>query len=580
MPALIRVLGDAQPQTRAEAARALGALGDRAAAGPLAAALDDEAAEVRLTAARALFTLVGQESLPPLVGRLHDPAPEVRGALLTLLVEAEPTRAEALLIQALDDAQEGVRLEALRGLLRVPRPLSDEARARLLALEGQARPQEAAAAHLALAPRPARPSTDWVALLERTDGAQAAAAPALLTELERALPAAENLAVDPLLLWLPRAPRALRGRIAWLIARAGPTQTSKLLPLLEDADPEVRRAAIAALATRPDATVRAALLAALADREPQVSRSAAHALGRGCDPATLGKLQGSLHAALHPQRPPARERITLALAGCLAKLPSAALDEAARGELERDLLEQLERSRGDSELASLSVRGLAAFLTPRVLEALQQAYHMAPTPLRVAILRATVRDGSPTGQHLRAAAAESGSEVGLRATAWVAQWLAHDHRVTALSQEPATRLLPWPLGPVSAFVLASGAATASPVSPATCAALCEALSSPEPITRANARAALRPLAAPQARPQTPLDPHCVERLQASAGEPGDRLSTPLASPAPSEPGSMHALVFPDGRVLVSVADGSGDAEWPGLQQIVTENPWQWTYRTE
>ena len=67
------------------------------------------------------------------------------------------------------------------------------------------------------------------------------------------------------------------------------------------------------------------------------------------------------------------------------------------------------------------------------------------------------------------------------------------------------------------------------------------------------------------------------------GSLGPQRTHPCASratPGGTCPGSFHALVMADRRVLVSVADGSGDVSWPDLPQVVTENPWHGTYRPE
>jgi len=560
-PGLIRALGDPTPEVRAASAASLGVLGDSSALGPLAAALDDDTTEVRVAAARGLLALGGPEALPGLLARLRDPAPEMRALVVGLVARAQPGQAESLVAQALDDPQESVRLEALRALLELPRPLREETRARLTTIEAHARPQEASAAQLALHPHSAPGEPRWVELLEQTDRAPTTGALPLVAALERALPAGEELAVDPLLIWLGRAPQTLRGRIAALVARARPRSATKLIPLLKDPDAAVRLAAAQGLVTSQEPAAAQALLAALVDPDRATSRMAAQALATNCTAAALQSLVARdwRHADF-----PRRERALLALAGCLERLPPQDLEPPARDRLRRDLLAVFEAAAPDSERASLAARALAPLGSAPVFDKLRAAYPQAPLPLRVALLRATLADHSTAAQALRARAARPEAPAAERATAWMAQWRAQDHALAARS-EPLTGALAWPLGPVAAFVAASDRALDG-------ARLCVALDSREPLTRANARAA-------SSQTDDASNP-CAERCAALPS----RAAARPAPPAPRldwyTPGSFRALVFSDGRVLVSVADGAGSVTWAGLPQIVTENPWQQAYGAE
>jgi HEAT repeat protein len=66
---LIRLLEDSRPHVRWEAVKALGSIGDRAAAPSLVGALEDEDDGIRWLAARGLIAL-GREALPPLLSAL------------------------------------------------------------------------------------------------------------------------------------------------------------------------------------------------------------------------------------------------------------------------------------------------------------------------------------------------------------------------------------------------------------------------------------------------------------------------------------------------------------------------------
>ncbi len=584
--ALLRALGDANSETRAAAlgalarvlSRAAGTNADRAALTPIAVALDDEAPEVRVAALRALAALAQEEALGALLAKLHDPAPELRASALSLLGKLQPDGAERTLRPLLEDFSELVQLEALRVLSTLPRPHDDETVQRLRALQARARPHVAgAASRLLVAPKsPSEPA--WISLLARTEHVETASAESLLTQLERALPAGEELAVDPLVRWLARAPAALRGRIASLIARARPTRCNPLIALLDDPDAQVRRFIAQASAQCKTPEIARGLFRALHDEHARVAVSAATALGQLCSEGVLTEL-------VTAPRAEAQDRVgaalrTRALVGCLARVPSGALDEGARRKLEQRLLAQLDGQ--DLELASLAARALASFPSPGVFARLARRYTDAPLPLRIAILRATVRDRSPQARSLRAEAIAA-RKPALSITARVAAWLARDPApATARPLAHEGRDLPWPVGPVEAFLLASslqnegGAAPGSPQ----IQALCRALTAPEPVTRENALAGFA-----RWKP-APAGAAAIPCLSSTLNSPP--RAAPSLVPAgpdaaferPSVPGSFHALTFADGRVLVSVADGAGAVGWPELPHIASENPWQQPYGTE
>jgi hypothetical protein len=149
--------------------------------------------------------------------------------------------------------------------------------------------------------------------------------------------------------------------------------------------------------------------------------------------------------------------------------------------------------------------------------------------------------------------------------------------------------LPWPVGPVEAFLLASTPGSRGPggvssiagppeFTPDQRANLCAALQASEPITRQNAEVGL-------ARHVPSHEPGAYPACQAMTGRQRAPMAIPADGPSapsevPSRPGSFHALKLRDGRVLISVADGSGAVSWPDLPHIVTENPWHRPYGTE
>lgn len=580
---LTRALGDAHADVRSSAATALAALWsrpartgapDKTSLAPIAVALDDEAPQVRRSAARALAAIAGQEAVPALTAKLHDPAPEVRVAVFELLATLAPHQAEPWLLQALDESSASMQLEILRVLASLSGPRQPETLTRLESLSRKGRPQLAATARVLLSSTSSPPgSPDWVALLAQTEHQAPESSDALLGALERALPRGETLAVDPLLLWLARAPDRLRGRIAALVARARPEASEKLLDLTQDRDPNVRRAIMGALGSCNDPSAVAALLAALDDPQRDVALTAARSLGERCTKDALSELRA-------PERwdrasAPMVKRLTLALVSCLEHLPSGAMDTRTRGELEQRLLSQFEASTGDPERASLSARGLFFFPSERVFAGLKRAYPGASTPLRVAILRASAPHHSSDARELRRTASNEDPPA-VAATAKVAAWLARDpanEPPEAALGERAGRDLVWPLGPVQAFLLASDLQRSAPTGEQT-RALCAALASPEPLTRANARAGW-------AFSSPPLG-HCATPAAAPAKVPTTERNPPNSPGFTDswEPGSFRALRMGDGRVLISAADASGAVSWPDLPEIVTENPWPGPYAAE
>jgi HEAT repeat protein len=637
--ALIRLLGDPDPGVRATAARALGTVSEPNPAAPLAAALDDDSTEVRSSAVESLAQLelrAEASVLPALSAKLHDPAPEVRAAVLPWIARLAPARGELAISEALDDPNEDVRLSALRAAVLLPGALRGGLTARLTPLLASPDARLAAGAALALrggssAPEGPEAQVDargatreqdaetpaWFVLLERTARAPADEAPALVHALERALPEDAPLAAGPLIAWLRRAPRPLRGAVARLIARSRPRSSDELLEFLRDPDPEVRRAIARALGSvlgagepvrAQDAArerhlepIRTALLDALADRDPAVARAAAESLGQRCPSAVAARLGTAIAAAAAPLAPQLR-----ALVRCLERAPAEARGSAREQEADavadEALLARLVSllDSPSAELAALAARTLGlAWLArgpahldqpaPGALRGLIGAYERASPPVRVAILRASVPARADAAGALRLRA-EADPDARVAATAHVAAWLAGDAQaappgVTREQNtdglpplEPASMAsLPWPLGPVATFVATD---PSRPWTPALQASLCATLAAKEPISRANASAALL-------RARSPCVAAPLARGPARFGAPGGPAPpVPAAPPSDDElastprRGAFQALVLEDGRMLVSALDGAGDASWPDIRHVATENPWRWPYAAE
>lgn len=101
--ALIRALGDDQPDVRAEVCATLGELGDPGATHALIKRLADGVAVVRQNAAIALGSLASPAGFAPLAEALHDGPADLRFQAATSLAEIDPARAFDHVVAALED---------------------------------------------------------------------------------------------------------------------------------------------------------------------------------------------------------------------------------------------------------------------------------------------------------------------------------------------------------------------------------------------------------------------------------------------------------------------------------------------
>jgi HEAT repeat protein len=112
---LLGALGDRLPTIRIAALLALGRLRDRRAIGPAVAMLEDPDAKVRASAAAALKRF-GKPARAPMLEAYRGGGPGARSALLGALGRIASPAISELLIAALEDPREDIRLEAARVL--------------------------------------------------------------------------------------------------------------------------------------------------------------------------------------------------------------------------------------------------------------------------------------------------------------------------------------------------------------------------------------------------------------------------------------------------------------------------------
>jgi len=115
-PRLVRMLDDEDVGVREAVVRALGNIGAREAAQPLAELYSKEDdRDVRLAASRAMAS-IGTPSVEPLVGILASPRPEVRAGAARILGRIGSQRAVDPLIRLIDDPDADVRKAAIHSL--------------------------------------------------------------------------------------------------------------------------------------------------------------------------------------------------------------------------------------------------------------------------------------------------------------------------------------------------------------------------------------------------------------------------------------------------------------------------------
>ena len=280
VPALLRVLRDDSPLVRQAAGRALanmGSLGESAMSG-LVAGLDVRD-EDRHPGVSAALAMVGKPAVPVLIAALGDPRPQVRANAARALGRMGQSAASAVpaLVTALRDGEADVQYAAARALGAVGATAEQTVLAlvaclgepgRLSAVAGQALQESGRAAvpALATALHDARePTRQEAARVLGNMGASAAAADALAAALD-----------DP-----SAGVRSRAGRAFVAVAGRDPVRAPVLIRLLRGGDAPVRVAAAGALldlGARSEEALQL-LTNALADADPAVRAAAAKSLG-------------------------------------------------------------------------------------------------------------------------------------------------------------------------------------------------------------------------------------------------------------------------------------------------------------
>lgn len=269
--------------TKIEAARLLGRLGDARAVDPLITLLADERYYVRREVSRALGQ-IGEPALERLGTLAQSEVPATREAGVEALGAISSPRALNLIMDALSDQAPGVRGAAVRALgesgseAAVPTLMSllrdESGTLRAQAASSLARLGKPSMSGLTTALKDPKPSVRVLAAQALGDIGRREAVPALVELIRTDLSGARGEAIEAL-------------------AKIGDVSAVEpILAAMNGGSVTVRRKAIAALARLRDGRAVGALSLALTDRDVEVRQAAAAGLGELGDASVIAKLEG------------------------------------------------------------------------------------------------------------------------------------------------------------------------------------------------------------------------------------------------------------------------------------------------
>jgi HEAT repeat protein len=236
--------GEKDRHIRCAAVRGLAVLLGAGAMDDLVAAMNDADPQVRAAAVQAALAMPGDEVAQRWVRELPGLPPEARGEVLAMLARRGGPGAAAVVLEAMKDKDEAVRVAAINAAAQVP---DEKVAAGLIAALSSPVKAEQDAATAALGRMPG----------EKVDSAVAAAVPAAAPALKASL-----LGI--------LATRGARGQVDAVLAAAA------------DADAGVRAAAFAAAGTLGEEKNIAALVGLLGKAAPQEKPAVEKALGVVC----------------------------------------------------------------------------------------------------------------------------------------------------------------------------------------------------------------------------------------------------------------------------------------------------------
>jgi HEAT repeat protein len=284
LPLLLQALASGETDSRVRAAQTLGLLQDPAAQPALVTASRDEREAVRAAAVQALGELGGPETLEVLRASLADASSLVRQQAVLALGRLREPESAPLLLPLVSAEDPRLRFAAVRALGQIRSPIAIP---RLLPLLGDARKELRFAAVEALgqirAPEAVAP---LVAALREPDRNLRRAAAEGLGEI------ADPRSAPDLLVALEDEHWSVRSAAATALGKvASPKATLALVARADDSDDTVRRAAVLALGELRDPRAAPRLVEALSD--PALQAAARESL-RKLGPQVLAEMEQAM----------------------------------------------------------------------------------------------------------------------------------------------------------------------------------------------------------------------------------------------------------------------------------------------
>lgn len=277
VPFLLTLLDDQDAALRQSAIHALGGMGaeGKSAVPTLLKLLRDKSPSIHSAAGSTLSVIaraVPEDVVPALTALARDPDVEVRRSVVLALSRTEAQEAIPVFRQALEDADQGVRVFAVWGLAGAARQGDKDV---IAALTGLLRDQDSQVRFWAAKTLGAtNPEAVWEAVQNEAPAIRAVAARALGSlGRKEALPALRRLLQD-------EAPEVRVAAVDGMGFSFSPDALPELKQLLQEPNVSLRVAAVAALGGMRSAEARALVMEALRNPDPPVRTAAVAALAK------------------------------------------------------------------------------------------------------------------------------------------------------------------------------------------------------------------------------------------------------------------------------------------------------------
>jgi HEAT repeat protein len=384
VPAIVAMLADPEPRTRDSMLRALETIKDPASLPAVLASFADDTEYVRLSAIRVACGFGDPAVFEPLMGKLDDAAPRVRSVAIDNLARFTDPRRLGLFQRMLKDEDGGVRAAAARqlGVLKENAGLES-----ILGLH-------------TVDPDPVVRQAVLQALRNFSDARIAQVAQAALTDKEPIVRAAaigtleKYPAPDVVAKLLGDYDKNVRREALRVLGVWKAPLVDRYAALLADAEPEVRAQAIVTLGSFDDPK-REAILKLFADSAPQVRSAAVRKVAEWKNPAyfdaiakMLGDADKDVRVAVVQGLANYRDAKCLPLIAPLLKDANADIRFCVAAQcgyfkegMPLDVVLPL-MADDDARVREVTMRNLAAYADPRVVEKAQAALKDAAPGVR------------------------------------------------------------------------------------------------------------------------------------------------------------------------------------------------------